>query len=59
MLLEEMGFNLDLKALLKLQKAIRRNSLFSVQQEKRHIWESTECVQYHLSHFSQLRKSDG
>lgn len=35
--LENMRFNMDLKALLKLQKAIRRNSMLTVQLEKRHI----------------------
>lgn len=35
--LENMRFNMDLKALLKLQKAIRRNSMLAVQLEKRHI----------------------
>ena len=35
--LEEMRINLDLKALLELQKAIRRSSVFSVQLEEKHI----------------------
>jgi len=38
--LENTRANLDFKALLKLQKAIRRNSMLSVQLEKRHIWEN-------------------
>lgn len=50
--LENVRFNLDLKALLKLRKAIRRNSMLSAQLEKRHIWESYRMCLVPSSPFS-------
>lgn len=54
--LENVRFNLDLKALLKLQKAIRRNSMLSAQLEKRHIWENYRMCLVPSSPFSSTKE---